>query len=155
MWIWLFPKIGGKPPKWMVKIMETPIKMDDLGVPDFWKHPFLKNFQSLPCQKFGNGNFKRILESCESRFLVQLSCMSETHQFIRHTALEKWHLSTAKPPCTKKNGWGSKRTWSCCSPRGVRNLVTSLPKALITKKQVPEMWPRILGDTKNAGKPTS
>ena len=27
------PKIGGKPPKWMVKIMENPIKMDDLGVP--------------------------------------------------------------------------------------------------------------------------
>ena len=25
------PKIGGKPPKWMVKIMETPIKIDDLG----------------------------------------------------------------------------------------------------------------------------
>ena len=24
-------KIGGKPPKWMVKIMENPIKMDDLG----------------------------------------------------------------------------------------------------------------------------
>ena len=32
---WLFPKIGGKPPKWMVKIMENPIKMDDLGVPLF------------------------------------------------------------------------------------------------------------------------
>ena len=27
------PKIGGKTPKWMVKIMENPIKMDDLGVP--------------------------------------------------------------------------------------------------------------------------
>ena len=27
------PKIGGKNPKWMVKIMENPIKMDDLGVP--------------------------------------------------------------------------------------------------------------------------
>ena len=26
-------------PKWMVKIMENPIKMDDLGVPLFWKHP--------------------------------------------------------------------------------------------------------------------
>ena len=26
------PKIGGKPPKWMVKIMEIPVKMDDLGV---------------------------------------------------------------------------------------------------------------------------
>ena len=30
--IWVFPKIGRKPPKWMVKIMENPIKqMDDLG----------------------------------------------------------------------------------------------------------------------------
>jgi len=28
------PKIGGKPPKWMV-IMETPIQMDDLRVPLF------------------------------------------------------------------------------------------------------------------------
>ena len=27
----VFPTIGGKPPKWMVKIMENPIKMDDLG----------------------------------------------------------------------------------------------------------------------------
>ena len=26
-------------PKWMVKIMETPIKMDDLGVPPFWETP--------------------------------------------------------------------------------------------------------------------
>ena len=25
------PKIGGKPPKWMVKIMENLIKIDDLG----------------------------------------------------------------------------------------------------------------------------
>ena len=40
---WVFPKIGGKPPKWMVKIMENPIKMDDLGVfsPYFWKHPLV------------------------------------------------------------------------------------------------------------------
>ena len=29
---WVFPKIGGNPPKWMVKIMvPNPIKMDDLG----------------------------------------------------------------------------------------------------------------------------
>ena len=26
------PKIGGKTPEWMVKIMKNPIKMDDLGV---------------------------------------------------------------------------------------------------------------------------
>ena len=32
------PKIGGfYPPKWMVKIMEIPIKMDDLGVPLFFE----------------------------------------------------------------------------------------------------------------------
>ena len=29
--IWVFPKIGGKPPKWMVKIMENPIKMGWFG----------------------------------------------------------------------------------------------------------------------------
>jgi len=38
----VFPKIGGKPPKWMVKIMENPTKMDDLGVfPYFRRHPYL------------------------------------------------------------------------------------------------------------------
>ncbi len=37
------PKIGGeKKPKWMVKIMENPIRMDDLGgfPPFFLKHPY-------------------------------------------------------------------------------------------------------------------
>ena len=34
------PKIGGKPPKWMVEIMVVnPIKMDDLGVPLFLETP--------------------------------------------------------------------------------------------------------------------
>ena len=37
--IWVFPKIGGKLPKWMVRIMENPIKMDDLGVPLFLETP--------------------------------------------------------------------------------------------------------------------
>ena len=33
-------------PKWMVKIMENPIKMDDLGVPLFLETPkwFVKHF---------------------------------------------------------------------------------------------------------------
>ncbi len=35
------PKIGGKPPKWMVKIMENPIKIDDLEVPLFLETPIL------------------------------------------------------------------------------------------------------------------
>ena len=33
------PKIGGNTPKWMVKLMENPIKMDDLGVPLFLETP--------------------------------------------------------------------------------------------------------------------
>ena len=32
-------KNRGGPPKWMVKIMENPIKMDDLGVPLFLEKP--------------------------------------------------------------------------------------------------------------------
>ena len=37
---WVFPKDRGiLPPKWMVKIMEDPIKMDDLGVPFFLETP--------------------------------------------------------------------------------------------------------------------
>ena len=36
--IWMFPKIG-IPQNWMVKIMENPIKIDDLGVPLFLETP--------------------------------------------------------------------------------------------------------------------
>ena len=32
-------KNRGKTPKWMVKIMENPIKIDDLGVPLFLETP--------------------------------------------------------------------------------------------------------------------
>ena len=43
---WMFPKIGGKPPKWMVKIMENPIKMDDLGGPPlFLETPIWVSFR--------------------------------------------------------------------------------------------------------------
>ncbi len=34
-------------PKWMVKIMKNPIKMDDLGAPHyFWKHPYIIHLKS-------------------------------------------------------------------------------------------------------------
>ena len=33
-----FQKIGGKPPKWMVFVMENPIKMDVLGIPPIWEY---------------------------------------------------------------------------------------------------------------------
>ena len=37
--------LGGKPPKWMVKIMENLIKMDDLGVPPFKETPIYSDIQ--------------------------------------------------------------------------------------------------------------
>ena len=39
--IWVFPKIGGKPPKWMVYIGQPYEQMDDFGgYHYFWKHPY-------------------------------------------------------------------------------------------------------------------
>ena len=37
--IWVFPKIGGKPPKWMVYNGKPYEQMDDLGVPLFLETP--------------------------------------------------------------------------------------------------------------------
>ena len=43
--IWMFPRIGGKPPKWMVYFMENPIKLDDLVVfPYFWFNTHISEF---------------------------------------------------------------------------------------------------------------
>ena len=39
--IWVFPKMVGKPPKWMVKIMENPIKLDGGKTHYFRKHPYI------------------------------------------------------------------------------------------------------------------
>ena len=47
-----FQKIGGKPPKWMVKIMENPIKNGWFGgYFNFWKHPYMQ-FSGIPGGKF-------------------------------------------------------------------------------------------------------
>ena len=51
----------------------------------------------------------------------QISCWTPTHP--THSPGKRWQLpSCCHPQAIHKNGRGSKRTWSCCSPRGVRNL---------------------------------
>ena len=49
LFIWVSTqKYGGFPPKWMVKIMENPIKMDDLGGPPlFLETPICLNLQQV------------------------------------------------------------------------------------------------------------
>ena len=46
-WYGCQPKNSGKTPKWMVKIMENPIKMDDLGVPLFLETPICPSLPAL------------------------------------------------------------------------------------------------------------
>ena len=49
-----FQKLGGGPPKWMVKIMENLIKMNDLGgfPPSFGSTHI--NFRGVTFEKFGD-----------------------------------------------------------------------------------------------------
>ena len=63
--IWVFPKNRGTP-KWMVKIMENPIKMDDLGVPLFSETSMCSS-SLLECQctvKYQNCEFHCWHKTC-------------------------------------------------------------------------------------------
>ena len=60
------PQIGGKPPKWMVKIMENPIKIDDLGGknPIFGNaHVFNQTIKLKHCGQIGKKNNREIIQS--------------------------------------------------------------------------------------------
>ena len=54
------PKIGGKTPTWMVKLMENPIKMDDLGgFPLFLEPPILKHIVSKMYMNINDNVFEQ------------------------------------------------------------------------------------------------
>ena len=57
---------GILPPKWMVKIMENPIKMDDLGVPLFLETPMSESGQLT------NRHGTSLIFPCKSHFPSQL-----------------------------------------------------------------------------------
>ena len=60
-----------KPPKWMVKIMENLIKMDDLGVPLFLETPISKcqnsRYRKAPFDSLGNDKSNNHLMSASFR----------------------------------------------------------------------------------------
>ena len=60
------PKIEGKTPKWMVKIMENPLKMDDLGgKPTIFRNTHMKIFP-----KIVDFNFGRVLQLGPAHWVV-------------------------------------------------------------------------------------
>ena len=75
---------GGYPPKWMVKIMENPIKMDDLGVPLFLETPLccgtpsclppviLLNFSGLLNQHIREIQESRLTSVCSLRLFKHI-----------------------------------------------------------------------------------
>ena len=74
--IWVFPKIGGKTPKWMVKIMENSIKMDDLGIP----------YDTII---FGNTHIEYTLGcSIRVRFHFDITSILSSKMYIAHLPLK-------------------------------------------------------------------
>ena len=74
---WVFPKIGGfYPPKWMVKIMENPIKMDDLeGPPIFLETPPLNSVFTPVLAKnsaFQSSTWRKLKKVGTCRYLKKL-----------------------------------------------------------------------------------
>ena len=69
--------VGVKLPKWMVKIMENPIKMDDLEVPFFLETPIFG-----ACQRFGSSKVF-FSDTYFSGALISAGRMSGVHRNLR------------------------------------------------------------------------
>ena len=72
---------GSWPPKWMVKIMENPIKLDDLGVPSFWKHP---QICWRICDRFLVKTVLKVFFSRRSSQLISSNLIDEVVEYWIH-----------------------------------------------------------------------
>ena len=106
--IWVFSKNRGTP-KWMVKIMENPIKMDDLGVyPYFRKHPYhLVAFSCLKDEMLQG--LRHLAPQVLCYPAIRFSCLSSwiywqqifTGQLWPDAPMRKWCLKG----CSSCGGW--------------------------------------------------
>ena len=78
------PKIGGKPPKWMVKIMKNPIQIHYLGVPLFLETPI---HETQPCQN------KRVVDNSGLQLVKIGSLLPGRPDTGRRTPSEKSGVS--------------------------------------------------------------
>ena len=94
-------------PKWMVKIMENPIKMDDLGVPLFsetsiyyclvvFPHPSEKICASQ------NGNLPQVGVTISKKYLKPPPCKTYFPS-LDSSDIRIIHVSLDRPCCFKKN----------------------------------------------------
>ena len=105
---WVFPKMVGKPPKWMVKIMEKPYEqMDDLGGTTIFGNTQMEVWCAWP---FRGGPAGPV--ACENQMIRPASSQEGFHFFFvsnifSRQAPSKQQISILFP---KNTFWPSKKT---------------------------------------------
>ena len=83
-------------PKWMVKIMENPIKMNDLGIPLFLETPILNLNDPSTLRHWMNPIFSR---SAVRPYVVHPGTVDIFHRFLRHLGRKiSHHFFVVKTP---------------------------------------------------------
>ena len=109
--IWVFPKIGGKPPTgWFIR--ENPIKMGWFGgkTPYFRKHPYLRRwFKFLLCfQLFASGNLGMSKIRRFNMDSTRISTPVKTHQDRLCKIRQNWFpKGNASTPSINFQGWAA------------------------------------------------
>ena len=85
--MWVFPKIGVPQNGWF--IMENPIKMDDLGVPPFRKHPCNKKVLNSWSFAWFFPRFKKVAKRCRDQSLGRIAGWKVvgTYEYLKNLSL--------------------------------------------------------------------